>query len=181
MQETASNAGGSSSPATSAQTAVVPSGTAVFGKTTVGASSDSFRVDLKRVNRYALPAAGSITKLSIYLAPSGTSGQQVMKGIIYSDVSGKPEALLGVTEPLTFTSTSSAGWYDLVFSTPLKLSAGNYWIGAITGATSGVAGFRYDSVAGARDYSANTYASGPTNPFGAVTTDSEQFSLYATY
>ena len=160
---------------------MVSSGTAVFGKTTVGASSDTFLADRKRVNRYALPAAGSITKLSIYLAPTGTSGQQVMKGIIYSYVSGKPEALLGVTEQLTFTSTSSAGWYDLVFSTPLKLSAGNYWIGAITGATSNVAGFRYDSVSGSRDHNSNTYTSGPSNPFGTPTTDSERTSLYATY
>jgi len=51
----------------------------------------------------------------------------------------------------------------------------------ITGATPGVAGWRYDGVSGARAYNANTYASGPTNPFGAVTTDSQQASLYATY
>jgi len=28
-----------------------------------------------------------------------------------------------------------------------------------------------------RDYNASTYASGPTNPFGSVTTDSERTSL----
>ncbi|HEV7529977.1 MAG TPA: choice-of-anchor D domain-containing protein, partial [Solirubrobacteraceae bacterium] len=39
-----------------------------FGKTSVGASSDSFLADRKRVNRYALTAPGSLSKLSIYLA-----------------------------------------------------------------------------------------------------------------
>jgi len=84
--------------------------------------------------------------------------------VIYSDASGKPEALLGATEQLTFKSTNTAGWYDLQFASPVKLAAGNYWIGVMTGATAGVTGFRYDSVAGARAWNANPYASGPTNP-----------------
>jgi subtilisin family serine protease len=178
---TASNAGGSSAPASSLQTAIVQSGSATFGKTTVGASSDTFLADRKRVNRYALTVSGTVTKLSIYLAHTATSGQQVLKGLVYADSVGAPAALLGVSEQLTFTSTSTSGWYDLVFASPINLAAGNYWIGVITGASSGVAGFRYDSVAGARDYNANTYTSLPSNPFGAFSTDSEQTSLYATY
>jgi hypothetical protein len=101
--------------------------------------------------------------------------------LAYADANGAPGTLLGVTEPLTFSSTNAAGWYQLAFSAPLNLAAGNYWIGVITGATAKVAGFRYDSVAGSRDWNANPYASGPTNPFGAVTTDGEQTSLYASY
>ena len=95
------------------------------------------------MSRYALPSAGSVTKLSIYLAPTGTAGSQVLEGIVYSDSSGAPATLLGTSSPLTFTSTSATGWYELTFPTPLNLAAGNYWIGVITGATSNVAGFRY--------------------------------------
>jgi hypothetical protein len=178
---TAENPGGASAPASSAQTAVVQQTNATFGKTTVGASTDSFRADRKRVNRYTLASAGTLVKLSIYLAPSGIAGQQVLEGLVYADSSNAPGALLATSEQLTFKSTNSAGWYDLAFPSPVKLAAGNYWIGVITGATSNVAGFRYDSVAGSRDYNANTYTSGPTNPFGAVTIDAEQTSLYATY
>ena len=79
------------------------------------------------------------------------------------------------------SATNAAGWYDLSFPTPLNLAAGSYWIGVITGETAKVARFRYDSVAGSRDYNANTYTSGPSNPFGSVSTDSVQTSLYATY
>jgi hypothetical protein len=122
-----------------------------------------------------------VSKLSIYLAPTATTGQQLLKGLVYADNAGAPGALLGSTEALTFKSTNAAGWYDMSFSTPLKLAAGNYWIGAITGAGSNVAGFRFDSVSGARDYNANTYTSGATNPFGSASVDSEQTSLYATY
>jgi hypothetical protein len=181
VQVTAANAAGSSVPSSSAQTAVVQQANATLGKATVGASTDSFRADRKRVNRYALAGAGTLVKVSIYLAPSGTAGQQVLKGLVYADSSNAPGALLATTEQLTFKSTNSAGWYDLSFTSPVKLAAGNYWIGIITGATSNVAAFRYDSVAGSRDYNANTYTSGPTNPFGAVTVDAEQTSLYATY
>ena len=177
----ASNLGGASTPVSSLQTAVVTAAASTFGKTTVGASSDVFAADRKRVSRYALPTAGSVTKLSIYLAPTGVSGQQVLRGLVYADANGAPGTLLGVTEPLTFSSTNAAGWYQLAFSAPLKLAPGNYWIGVITGATAKVAGFRYDSVAGSRDWNANPYASGPTSPFGAVTTDGEQTSLYASY
>ncbi len=155
--------------------------TATFGKTTVGALADYFGLERKRVNRFALPAPGSVSKLSVYLESAGTAGQQVLKGLIYADSSGAPGALLGVSEQLTFTSTSAPGWYGLVFSSPVKLAAGSYWIGVITGATGHVAGFRYDTVAGSRDYNLNNYLSGPTNPFGSVTTDAEQTSIYATY
>jgi hypothetical protein len=179
VQETASNTAGASEPATSAPTTVVQSAT--FGKTSVGASSDQFVANRKRAYRYGLPAAGTVSKLSIYLAPTTTAGQQVLKGLIYADSSNAPSALLGSTEQLTFQSTNSAGWYDLKFSSPVKLAAGNYWIGVITGATSYVLGTRYDSVSGSRDYNENTYTSGPTNPFGAVSTDAKQLSLYATY
>jgi hypothetical protein len=89
--------------------------------------------------------------------------------------------LLAVSEQIVFKNTNTAGWYDLTFSTQPHLAAGNYWIGIITGATSGVAGFRFDTVTAARDYNANTYTSGPTELFGTVTTDNEQASLYATY
>ncbi len=176
---TAKNGGGEA-PVTSEKTLVVTA-SPTFGKTTVGASSETFAANRKRVNRYALPTAGSVTKLSIYLAPTTTSGSQVMEGIVYSDSSGTPSTLLGTSQPLTFTSTSETGWYELKFATPLNLAAGNYWIGVITGANSGVAGYRYDSVSGSRDYNTNTYTSGPTSTFGTVTPDSEQMSLYATY
>ena len=153
-----------------------------FGKTSVGASSDVFAESRKRVNRYELPSpGGTVSKLSVYLAPSPVSGEQVLKGIIYADSLGAPSALLGTSEQIIFKHTSAAGWYDLTFSSPVKLAAGNYWIGVITGGTGKVAGFRYDSVSSSRDWNQNAYTSGPSNPFGASTVDAEQTSLYATY
>jgi hypothetical protein len=178
---TATNSAGPSSAASSNQTAEVKPGLYTFGKTTVGASTDSFNQNRKRVNRYALAIPASVSKLSIYLAPTKTSGQQPLEGIIYADSGGNPGARLATSTQLMFKSTNAAGWYDLTFSGPPVLAAGNYWIGVITGLSSNVAGFRYDSVAGSRKFNTNTFTSGPTNPFGAATTDAEQASLYATY
>ena len=178
---TASNAGGSSAPASSAQTAVVAQGQLTFGKTTVGASPESDPANLKGVLKYALPTAGTVSKLSVYLQPTGTSGQQVLEGVIYADSGGAPGALLGTSNPLTFSSTNLAGWFDLPLPTPLKLAAGNYWIGFLSGNTGNVAAFRYDTVPSSLDYNTNTFTSGPSNPFGSPTVISLQLSLYATY
>ena len=158
-----------------------PAGATTFGKTTVGASKDVFSADRKRVVAYTLPSAGSVTQLSVYLEPTTVSGSQVMKGVVYADSNGAPGALKGVSNQLTFSSTQAAGWYALTFPTALELPAGKYWIGVLTGASALVAGYRYDSVANSRDYNQNTYSAGPSNPFGAPTIDSQQFSLYATY
>jgi subtilisin family serine protease len=179
---TATNAGGST-PATSAPTPTIQAAatSATFGTTTVGGSSDPMLADRKRVNRYQLPAAGSATKLTIYLQPAGTSGSQAITGILYADNSGSPGALLGKTTQLTFASTQAGGWYDLPFASPVALPAGNYWIGMISGSTSHVAAFRFTSVTGSRDYNVNPYSSAPTNPFGTPTVDNERMSEYATY
>jgi hypothetical protein len=101
--------------------------------------------------------------------------------VIYADSGGAPGALLGTSSPLTFSSTNAAGWFDLPLPAPLKLAAGNYWIGFSSGNTAYVAAFRYDNVAGSLDYNSNLYTSGPSNPFGSPTVISLQLSLYATY
>lgn len=179
---TASNSGGST-PATSAQTAtVLAAATAgTFGTTTVGPSSDRLTANTKRANRYQLSVAGAVSKLSAYLQPSGTSGSQLLEGIIYADAGGSPGARLGVSKPITFSSTQQAGWYDLVFQTPISLAPGNYWIGMISGTTSKIISFRYQSVTGSRAYNNDNYANGANNPFGTATVDNEQMSVYATY
>ncbi|HST14863.1 MAG TPA: S8 family peptidase [Gaiellaceae bacterium] len=180
---TASNSGGST-PATSAQTATVQSaatGGGTFGTTSVGPSTDQLTANAKRANRYQLPVAATVSKLSAYLQPTGTSGSQLLEGIVYADTRGAPGARLGVSQPITFKSTQQAGWYDLVFQTPIKLAAGNYWIGMIAGTTSKIAAFRYTSVTGSRAYNNDNYANGANNPFGSATVDSEQMSVYATY
>jgi len=66
-----------------------------------------------------------------------------------------------------------------VFTKPLALVPGNYWLGELTGGTEGVAGFR--SGGGSRVANSNDFADGPSSPFGRIQFTGEQISLYATY
>ena len=152
------------------------------GKTTIGKTGpDPLVANQKRVNKCVLPVNALISELTAYLAPTSFKGQELIKGVIYADSSGKPGALVGVSEQITFKSTEAAGWRPLKFASPVKVAAGTYWIGIITGNTGKVAGERYDSVKNAEDYNSNTYTSGPSNPFGSFKTTNEQMSLYATF
>jgi hypothetical protein len=151
------------------------------GKTTIGKIADQLVANRKRVNpACVLFASATVTELVTYLRPTSHSGSQVIKGIVYADNKGKPGALVGVTQQLTFKSTNAAGWYHLAFSPALKLSAGEYWMGIITGASTGVAAEAYDPVANAEDTNTNSYASGPSKSFGSFKKTNEQMSLYLT-
>jgi hypothetical protein len=160
---------------------VTAKATATCGKTTVGKSSDSLLANFKRVNQCTLPVNATVSELSIYLSPNSHSGTQLIKGIFYADSKGKPIGLLGTTVQVSFTSKSKAGWYHLAFPEPLKLLAGSYWIGMITGSTKYVGAEHYDKVANAEDSNTNSYTAGASNPFGSFNKSNEQMSLYATY
>ena len=178
------NAGGTVS-ASSAPTAVVqdaPAAAGTFGKTSLGASSDTMAANRKRVNAYTITAPVAVSKLSMYLQPTATTGTQALRGVIYADAGGAPGALLATSTEISYASTQPAGWYALPFAAPVNLAAGRYWIGVLSGAGSGVAGFRWDWTAGSRIYNLNTYTTGASNPFGgSTTTDGEQMSIYASY
>jgi len=159
------------------ETVTAKPATGTCGKTTIGKSSDA----LLSVNRCVLPVNATVSQLTVYIGHTSTKGQQLIKGIIYADSSGKPGALLGTSSQLTFTSENASGWYPLAFATPLKLAAGTYWIGIITGGSAKVGAERFDKVTNAQAVNTNSYAAGPSNPFGPLKTNSEQMSLYATY
>ena len=181
VEVTASNERGSSKPALSPATATVTAGPQTFGDTTVGASAESDPANLKSASKFALPSAGTLSKLSLYLQPTGTAGTQSFEGVVYAESAGAPGALLASTTALAFKSTSTAGWYELNFSAAVKLAAGSYWLGFISGSTAGIGAFRYEKVTAGLDYNVNPYTSGPSNPFGSATIVALRPSLYATY
>ncbi len=137
----------------------------------------------KVVNTATLSVPALVTKLSVYAVPGIDSpSPQAVKAVIYSDSGGSPGALLATGTEVTYRGNlNGSGWFELPFASPVALSPGTYWLGFITGATTEGLGYVYDSVTNSRAYNANTYASGPTNPFGSPTKDSEQASVYATY
>jgi thermitase len=154
-----------------------------LGKTTVGANGEALGANRVRVNSYSLEEVATVKRLRVYLRPStSTSGQQAVRGVIYADAGAAPGALLGASNQLVFHSSDSPGWYDLTLPQPVSLQPGRYWIGLHAGSTSGVARVRWDSVSGSRVSKIRDFDSGPSNPFGAVSSiDDKQMSLYALY
>ncbi len=180
----ASNSAGSSTPTASAQTAVVSQAPLTFGKTTVGVHLDGgMYANYKIVHTATLSVPGQVTKLSLYATPGLNSpNPQALKALIYSDSSGSPGALIATGTEVTYRGNiNGSGWFELPFASAVPLSPGTYWLGFITGSTTEGMGYAYDNVTNSRAYNTNTFASGPTNPFGSSTKDSEQASIYATY
>ena len=181
---TGSNSAGSST-ATSAQTAVVaaaPAPSAQFGLTTIGSVNTAFGPDKKRVSKYTLSQAGDVSKLSLYLAGAGVAGTQVVRGVIYADAGGEPGALLGTTAEISGSGSDPGAWRDLPFASPVRLAAGTYWLGFISGQTTSVLKTYFDEYVGAYRANADTYADGPSDPFGGgATAYLRNLSVYATY
>jgi hypothetical protein len=101
--------------------------------------------------------------------------------VLYTDDGGSPGALVATTTPLTFSATQPGAWYDLPFASPVAVDAGRYWIGLLSGRSTGVAGFRWTSRTGCRVWNNDSYDDGPSDPFGPSTTDNELMSLYASW
>ncbi len=75
-----------------------PPPTATFGTTSVGAAADVMNADRKRVNPYSLTTSGTVSRLTAYLEPTQTAGQQLVKGVLYADAGGAPGRLLARLE-----------------------------------------------------------------------------------
>jgi len=158
--------------------------TATFGKTSVGEITDNgMFANYKIVNSATLSVPASVSKLSVYAIPGINSpSPQALRAVIYSDSEESPSALVATGAEVTYQgSVNGSGWFDLPFASPVALDPGTYWIGFITGEASEGLGYRYDEVANSRAWNVNSFAAGPSNPFGAANKDSEQASIYASY
>jgi subtilisin family serine protease len=185
VKETAINAGGPSiTAATSPPTGIVAAGsTATFGNANIGTLIDGgIFANYKVVHRAVFSNSGAVANLEVYAVPGFSSNPQALEAVIYSDSEGVPGTLLATGVEATYRgNVNGSGWFELPFASSVHLTTGTYWIGFITGATSGGIGYAYDEAAGARAYDENPFAAGPTEAFGTATLDSESASIYATY
>jgi hypothetical protein len=135
----------------------------------------------KLVNRYSLPTAAVVGFENVFLQPAAAQGRELIRGVVYADASGSPGRLLGTTDEFSYTPSDGSGWAELSFTPNLKLPAGDYWIGLISGRQAGVAGIRYDNDPGVLDFNSNPYAAGASDPFGPITSGDELMSVYLDY
>jgi hypothetical protein len=158
---------------------------ATFGKTTDGTGNSQSSTDRKKVSSASPSTSGTATSITIRGRVGATS--TVIKGVIYSDNAGAPDALLAVSDEITVNSTTEQNWTGaLSGGNQISLTSGTtYWIGWI----------QQDPGAGASDYfeisrdgtasmsqtNTDTYSDGPTNPFGAPTAESGPVDVFVTY
>ena len=164
-------------------TITVAAGVALtFGTTTPGPSSDTADANYKLASKFTAPQAGNVVKVTGYVSGlAKSSGSQVVRAIFYANNAGAPGALLGVSNEVTIAARRPWGWVDFTFQSPVAIPAGTVWIGYISGSTNKVAQFRYSQINNDSQTNVNTYASGPSNPFGSASSGARHYSIYATY
>lgn len=158
---------------------------ATFGQTSeVGYTLDcGILVDAngKSATMYTLTENGAISKITAYAAKQ--LGDRVAKAVIYSEnPANTPDVLLATSQEVALTSTSYA-WIDFTFSTPVELTAGNYFIGIITDAvTSNTVTVKCGNTGSLiNSFNTDTYSDGAANPFGTPSSSANEKVWYATY
>jgi hypothetical protein len=94
---------------------------AVFGKTTIGATTNSVPVGYAFACRFQAPKNGTATLISAYIHGRYQSGR--VEVMIYSDVNGAPGSLLFQSAEITLSSSWS--WHN--FTVNYNLEAGKYY------------------------------------------------------
>lgn len=143
---------------------------ATFGKTTQGVSSQLLAADKKFGCKFTIAESGTATKITAYLEVGNG------KAMIYSDSGGAPNALLVTSSELGF---GSPGWNDYTIADTNLIANTPYWLAVIlnVGAT-----YYYDvGAANQERENSDTYADGPSDPFGAGTDQAREVSIYCTY
>lgn len=153
---------------------------ATFGQTSTSTYYTTGWALRKGASRFTLPVDGIVSRLSIY-RDNRRAGRAAcdIYGIIYSDSGGNPGTLVSYTPSTRIANNASAGWSNLTFTTPVELTAGDYWLGVnCDGASAGLA--IYGQTAGG-DSRKNSDSPPPASSYGAGTDGTYIYCVYATY
>jgi len=145
-----------------------------FGKTDIGSSITTVYEIATHVVKFSLPEAGLITKITAYVSGAWGNPATIHAGI-YDDSNGNPNNLKGTTSN-TIVSTT-AGWYDFIFSTPVSLPVGTYHIGLYSPDNDFV---WYYSAGSTAQYHYNVWSDFP-NQWSGGSNNNWSMSIFATY
>ena len=157
-----------------------PPGGGTFGYTGVGStvSPTGMSVDYKRGSTYSSGnVSGTLTDVTAYLdGNGGSTGSESVTAAVYNDQTG---ALIATSLGASINAEQAAGWVDFRFSTGSIAPNTSYRLTLLSGGTA-VARYYYGTSA-PWNLNSNTYASGPSNPFGSASeTVTRSMSIYAT-
>jgi parallel beta-helix repeat protein len=152
----------------------------LFGRRVAGGFFSAMSANAKRASPFTLYLPVTVRKFSAYLDGRGaTTGSQVMRAVIYRHSSGAPGELVARSFQATITAGRGPRWVDFYLPFPPRLQPGVYWLGIHSGATHGVGRFAWDPVPNTRRFNIDSYADGPSNPFGSAALDNQQMSIFA--
>ena len=107
-----------------------------FGKTVVGGIGATLAADWKKFTKFtAPPDITDVDSISAYLNRTASGGQYAVKGGIYIDNAGAPDALVPNSEIVIDSNISrnSPQWYSVDYVTkPVLTPDAVYWIGVLT-------------------------------------------------
>jgi hypothetical protein len=151
---------------------------ATFGNTTAGDDQVGVTGDGVFTSKFTLSEAGSVSKLTARVQAVG--GTHHLKGMIYDDNGTSAYALTiqGVSNEQDITTTR--GWFDLTFATPVSLAAGNWWLGIVFQTTNDKFDEDYTGSLIKDNLDSGGYAS-PGDFHFATNVAGEQVCIYATY
>lgn len=154
---------------------------ATFGRTANGTGTTQSTIDRKKVMAAMPPSSGTVASISIRGARN-TGGNAVIKGVIYADNAGSPGARLAVSDEITVDSATEQEWVGAFSGENLISVVGGttYHIGWIQQSPGFVISRSSTNDSPSRTNS-DTYADGPSNPFGAATDESGPVDVYVTY
>jgi hypothetical protein len=133
----------------------------LIGRTDAGNWNSGWDANTKTVSRFFCDTSGKISKAYANVRYQSSAG--LVKFVIYTDSNGVPGALLGVSNEKT--TGSSAQLFEFSFSTPVSVTAGNYyWLGIIAGNTK--IWILASNTRGQVYWNIDAYSDGPTSLFG---------------
>ncbi len=138
--------------------------------------------NLKVATRLVIPFGLSVGIIGVKLGPNGgAQGQEVVRGVIYANQGSAPGALLAVTQPIVFKAGMPLNNYTMTFpgGRSYGLQPGTYWIGVISGGNDRVATIGADPYLNSGVENADSYSSGPSNPFGPSVVENAYLSVNA--
>lgn len=148
-----------------------------FGETSAASNNWAIGADEIWATKFTLTEDGTVTSMSFY-GRNGVGGSQNMKMGIYSDNSG-PDVLLGTSDEAAVSLTIQ--WWNFNFSSPLELTAGDYWLSGHMDGGPQVFYFAGDVGQTEKEPVVYTGTLPSTFPTSPDETASQRTSMYATY
>lgn len=171
-----------------------PAMATTFGAATEGPKTEAFvSSEAKRANQVLSTQFGNVSKLYVYAVRGNawaTGKKEKLKAVIYDQEGGGCNPTCGFPTKLDAVGKEvvyegQTGWFELPLTAPLKMLPTYYFIGFISGANDNVMGYKYfnseTEFSSIMAYNEQSFASGPSDPFGSYSTRNKMMSIYGVY